>query len=41
MKLATRRQPLHTLSQGIYLEEGTEYTLAEYREMADKFAQDW
>lgn len=41
MKLATRRQPLHTLSQGIYLEEGNEYTLAEYREMADKFAQEW
>lgn len=41
MKLATRRQPLHTLGQGIHLEEGNSYTLAEYREMADKFAQEW
>lgn len=41
MKLATRRQPLHTLNQGLYLEEGNNYTLGEYREMADKFAQEW
>lgn len=40
-KLPTRRQPIHTLKQGLYLDEGDLYTLNEYKEMADKFAQDW
>lgn len=40
-KFPTKRQKINTLQEGQGFEDGNNYTIAEYKEMADKFYRKW
>lgn len=40
-KIPTKKQVIHTLQQGRGFDDGRSYTLSEYKEMADAFAEKW
>ena len=40
-KFATKKQQIETLQEGQGFDEGKDYTIREYKEMADKFYSEW